>query len=166
MSGHSKWATIKHKKGALDAKRGKISPVCSGKLQSPQRAAATLTAMPGSAPQFWLPKRKTCRRKTSSAPSSVYRRTGRRELRRNHLRGIRPRRRRHHCGSHHRQPQRSVSEIVRSPTVRAGRSCSTRRAFIRHRKIRQLRKSSDGAGARQARPERRISLTERCGCRW
>ncbi len=25
MSGHSKWATIKHKKGALDAKRGKIS---------------------------------------------------------------------------------------------------------------------------------------------
>src|SRR2546429_4130362 len=24
MPGHSKWATIKHKKGALDAKRGKI----------------------------------------------------------------------------------------------------------------------------------------------
>jgi transcriptional/translational regulatory protein YebC/TACO1 len=24
MSGHSKWATIKRKKGALDAKRGKI----------------------------------------------------------------------------------------------------------------------------------------------
>src|SRR5580692_5631786 len=24
MSGHSKWATIKHKKGALDAKRGKV----------------------------------------------------------------------------------------------------------------------------------------------
>src|ERR1700750_1468265 len=24
MSGHSKWATIKHKKGALDAKRAKI----------------------------------------------------------------------------------------------------------------------------------------------
>ena len=24
MSGHSKWATIKHKKGALEAKRGKI----------------------------------------------------------------------------------------------------------------------------------------------
>src|SRR6201985_3313456 len=28
MSGHSKWATIKHKKGALDAKRGKIFPRC------------------------------------------------------------------------------------------------------------------------------------------
>src|ERR1041385_466570 len=26
MSGHSKWATIKHKKGALDARRGKIFP--------------------------------------------------------------------------------------------------------------------------------------------
>ena len=24
MSGHSKWATIKRKKGALDAKRGKL----------------------------------------------------------------------------------------------------------------------------------------------
>ena len=24
MSGHSKWATIKHKKGALDAKRGAL----------------------------------------------------------------------------------------------------------------------------------------------
>ena len=24
MSGHSKWSTIKHKKGALDAKRGKV----------------------------------------------------------------------------------------------------------------------------------------------
>ena len=24
MSGHSKWATIQHKKGAIDAKRGKI----------------------------------------------------------------------------------------------------------------------------------------------
>ncbi|MEK7274879.1 MAG: YebC/PmpR family DNA-binding transcriptional regulator, partial [Candidatus Desantisbacteria bacterium] len=24
MSGHSKWATIKHKKGALDAQRGKL----------------------------------------------------------------------------------------------------------------------------------------------
>ena len=24
MSGHNKWSTIKHKKGALDAKRGKV----------------------------------------------------------------------------------------------------------------------------------------------
>jgi len=51
-----KWATIKHKKGALDAKRGKIFTRLLREMQSPQRAAATLTAMPGSAPQFWLPK--------------------------------------------------------------------------------------------------------------
>ena len=25
MSGHSKWATIKHKKGAADAKRGNVA---------------------------------------------------------------------------------------------------------------------------------------------
>ena len=29
MSGHSKWATIKHKKGALDAKRGKLFSKCA-----------------------------------------------------------------------------------------------------------------------------------------
>src|SRR3989339_453412 len=32
MSGHSKWATIKHKKGALDAKRGKIFSKMSKEL--------------------------------------------------------------------------------------------------------------------------------------
>ena len=32
MSGHSKWATIKHKKGALDAKRGKIFSKLSKEL--------------------------------------------------------------------------------------------------------------------------------------
>ena len=28
MSGHSKWATIKHKKGAADKKRGKLFGNC------------------------------------------------------------------------------------------------------------------------------------------
>ena len=32
MSGHSKWATIKHKKGAADAKRGKIFSKLSKEL--------------------------------------------------------------------------------------------------------------------------------------
>lgn len=32
MSGHSKWATIKHKKGALDAKRGKVFSKMSKEL--------------------------------------------------------------------------------------------------------------------------------------
>ena len=33
MSGHSKWATIKHKKGALDAKRGRIWTKCIKEIQ-------------------------------------------------------------------------------------------------------------------------------------
>ncbi len=32
MSGHSKWSTIKHKKGRLDAKRGKIFSRCSKEI--------------------------------------------------------------------------------------------------------------------------------------
>lgn len=31
MSGHSKWSTIKRKKGAADAKRGRSSPGSCGK---------------------------------------------------------------------------------------------------------------------------------------
>src|ERR1700731_2926116 len=32
MSGHSKWASIKHKKGAADAKRGKVFPLLTKEL--------------------------------------------------------------------------------------------------------------------------------------
>ena len=49
MSGHSKWATIKHKKGALDAKRGKIFTRLIKEIPWPPRAAATLTATLGCA---------------------------------------------------------------------------------------------------------------------
>src|SRR2546430_10836563 len=38
MSGHSKWASIKHKKGALDAKRGKIFTRLSTELTVAARA--------------------------------------------------------------------------------------------------------------------------------
>jgi YebC/PmpR family DNA-binding regulatory protein len=38
MSGHSKWASIKHKKGALDAKRGKIFTKIIRELQVAARA--------------------------------------------------------------------------------------------------------------------------------
>ena len=38
MSGHSKWATIKHKKGALDAKRGKVFTRISKELSVAARA--------------------------------------------------------------------------------------------------------------------------------
>ena len=32
MSGHSKWSSIKHKKGAADAKRGKVWTKCSREI--------------------------------------------------------------------------------------------------------------------------------------
>ena len=61
MSGHSKWATIKHKKGALDAKRGKIFTRLIKEITiAAKRAAAIPTATPGCAPRSWRPKRRTC----------------------------------------------------------------------------------------------------------
>ena len=71
MSGHSKWATIKHKKGALDAKRGKIFTRIIKEITIAAKGGGTLTATPACAPRFWPPKPKTCPRKTSSAPFSA-----------------------------------------------------------------------------------------------
>jgi transcriptional/translational regulatory protein YebC/TACO1 len=45
MSGHSKWHTIKHKKGALDAKRGKMfTRIIKELTVAAVTAAATPTA--------------------------------------------------------------------------------------------------------------------------
>jgi YebC/PmpR family DNA-binding regulatory protein len=74
MSGHSKWATIKHKKGALDAKRGKIFTRLIKEITvAAKPAEAILTAIPGCAARFSRPRRRTCRRTTSSARSSAAR---------------------------------------------------------------------------------------------
>ena len=72
MSGHSKWATIKHKKGALDAKRGKIftrlikeisiAAKNGGAIPTPTRACAALSSRPSL---------RTCLPTTSSGPSSA-----------------------------------------------------------------------------------------------
>ena len=71
MSGHSKWATIKHKKGALDAKRGKIFTRLIKEITMAAQVAAILTAILGCARRSWRPRPRTCRRTTSSAPSSA-----------------------------------------------------------------------------------------------
>ena len=42
MSGHNKWSSIKHKKGAADAKRGKIFSRVSKEIILPQRKAAAI----------------------------------------------------------------------------------------------------------------------------
>ena len=44
MSGHSKWSTIKHKKGILDAKKGVLSPYESESL--PLRRVESVIAIP------------------------------------------------------------------------------------------------------------------------
>ena len=72
MSGHSKWATIKHKKGALDAKRGKIftrlikeiTMAAKGWRRSRKRILDCALRWPRQRP-------KTCRRITSNAPFSA-----------------------------------------------------------------------------------------------
>ena len=72
MSGHSKWATIKHKKGALDAKRGKIFTRLIKEIAlQPPRAGATPMEIRGCARRCWRQRPKTCRRTTSSEPSSA-----------------------------------------------------------------------------------------------
>ena len=40
MSGHSKWASIKHKKGALDKKRGKLTGFFMGKVMQASKGQA------------------------------------------------------------------------------------------------------------------------------
>ena len=72
MSGHSKWATIKHKKGALDAKRGKIfTRLDQRNHHRPPRVAAIRTRTPVCAPPLLPPKPRTCRPTTSSVLFSV-----------------------------------------------------------------------------------------------
>ena len=43
MSGHSKWATIKHKKGAADAKRGKLFAKLIKQIEVAARTASLIT---------------------------------------------------------------------------------------------------------------------------
>jgi protein SCO1/2 len=76
MSGHSKWATIKHKKGALDAKRGKIfHPPDQGNHHRRQgRAAAIPTAIPGCAAPSPRPRPRTCRRQHQARHPARHRR--------------------------------------------------------------------------------------------
>ena len=152
MSGHSKWATIKHKKGALDAKRGKIFTRLIKEI--------TIAAKGGGGDPDGNPRLRTAilAAKAENMPAENIKRaiqrgtgrTGGRQLRGDHVRGLRSRRRRHHCGGDHRQPQsrgqRDSSRLLkerREPgRIRLGAaSCSQRRASSQWRS-RLPRKSS------------------------
>ncbi len=87
MSGHSKWATIKHKKGAADAKRGKIFTTLIKEI--------TIAAKAGGGDPDGNPRLRTAiaAAKAENMPNdnikrAIQRGTGelrRRELRRDHL---------------------------------------------------------------------------------
>ena len=106
MSGHSKWATIKHKKAALDAKRGKsftriikeitIAARSGGDPDgNPRLRTAILAAKAVSMPADNIKK----------ADHARHRRTGRRPDRRSHVRRLRTGRRRRPGQRRHRQSQ-------------------------------------------------------------
>ena len=98
MSGHSKWHTIKHKKGAADAKRGKIFTRIIKEL--------TVAARNGGGDTDMNPRLRTivAEAKSVNMPADNIKRAIQRgtgelpgvSLRRDHLRSLRARRRRDH----------------------------------------------------------------------
>ena len=92
MSGHSKWATIKHKKGAADAKRGKVFTRLIKEI--------TIAAKSGGGDPDGNPasphrhprrqSREHARREHQARDPARHRRARRPLLRRDHLRGLRP----------------------------------------------------------------------------
>ena len=110
MSGHSKWATTKHKKAVIDAKRGKLFAKL---IKNIEVAARTGGGDPSGNPTLFDAIQKA---KKSSVPNdnidrAVKRGVGRSRpaasTTRDHLRGLRPRRRRRAHRVPHRQPNRA-----------------------------------------------------------
>ena len=107
MSGHNKWSTIKHKKGKLDAKRGKLFTKIIREL--------TTAAREGGGDADCNPRLRTAiagrqggqhaRRHAAEGDPARHRRAARGVLRRDPLRGLRAGRRRGHAAGADRQPQ-------------------------------------------------------------
>ena len=107
MSGHSHWATIKHKKGAVDAKRGKLWSKLS-------RAIIIAASNGGGDPtmnlklRYAIDKAREVSMPKDNIERAIKRGTGdigRADLRGDHLRGDRPRRLLRPRRRPHRQPQ-------------------------------------------------------------
>ena len=151
MSGHSKWHTIKHKKGAADAKRGKVFTRIIKELtrRGPRRRRRS-----GHEPAPAHDHRRGqggqhARRQHQARHPARHRRAARRLVRGDHLRGLRPRRR----GAHHRDADRQQEPHRRRDPPHARRStaatsarrtaspgCSTRRATSSSRRPRPTRR--------------------------
>ena len=108
MSGHSKWSSIKHKKGAADAKRGKLFSKLS-------RAIIVAAKEGGADPadnlalQNAIEKARSYSMPKDNIERAIATRLGpgrrRRDVRDDRLRGLRPRRRRGDRRGADRQPQ-------------------------------------------------------------
>ena len=113
MSGHSKWATIKHKKGALDAKRGKIF---TRLIKEISIAAKNGGGDPDTNPRL---RGAILAAKSENMPAGQHQarhparhgRTARRHLRRIHARRLRARRRAVMLDINTDNRNRTVSEI-------------------------------------------------------
>ena len=108
MSGHSKWATTKHKKAVIDAKRGKLFAKL---IKNIEVAARTGGGDPDGNPTLYDAIQKA---KQELGPQRQHRPRGQARLRRrgrrrrladDHVRGLRPERRRGADRVPHRQPQ-------------------------------------------------------------
>ncbi|MEJ7717094.1 MAG: hypothetical protein WKF31_03690 [Thermoleophilaceae bacterium] len=67
MSGHSKWSSIKHKKGAVDAKRGVLFTKLARAIQVAAReGGGTRSGTPPWPTPCRRPRTRACRRTTSS----------------------------------------------------------------------------------------------------
>ena len=107
MSGHSKWATIKHKKGAADQARGKLFAKIIRQVEVAARQGGgdidmnpTLRTMYQKARSASVPARHH-----REGHQAGHRRPRGRHLRADHLRGLRPPRRGHPHRRADRQPQ-------------------------------------------------------------
>ena len=125
MSGHSKWATTKHKKAVIDAKRGKLFAKLIKNIEVAARTGGgDPRATRRSTTPSRRPRRPRCRTTTSTARSSAGRgaEAGGADYQDDHVRGLRPRRRR---GPHRvpdRQPQPRRAMEVRTAMTRNGGS--------------------------------------------
>ena len=110
MSGHSKWHSIKHKKGAADAKRGKLFAVLIRQIEIAARSGGGDPDVERDVAQHGAEgaRQLAAGRHHPARDQARDRRRRRRHLRSGHVRGLRRERRRRDRAGAHRQPQPHV----------------------------------------------------------
>jgi len=127
MSGHSKWATIKHKKAATDAKRGRVFTRIIREISIAARIGG---GDPNSNPRLRTAilagKNETCPTRISNARSSAAPASSRRAVRRSHVRRLRSRWRGLADSGGHHEPQSHRCEFRHLMTKNGGNMRSRR----------------------------------------